>query len=71
VQTTLQLALDNLLPPLQTRMLCDDRPRDGKEGRASALAAELRLGPYVEECPVSGNEMVRNASRLVQDVNLP
>jgi hypothetical protein len=52
-------------------MLCDDRPCNRKERRASTLTRELRLRSDVEERKVSSNKMVRDTRCLVQDVDLP
>ena len=51
-------------------MLRDNCPRDGEECCSSALAAELRLGANMEECPVAGHQMVCDSGRLVEDIDL-
>jgi len=51
-------------------MLSDDRPSHRKESCSARLARELCLGTDVEESEISGNEMMGDTSRLVEDVDL-
>lgn len=51
-------------------MLRDDGPGDSKEGCSTRLARELGLGSNMEESKVACNEMVRDASCLIEDVDL-
>jgi hypothetical protein len=62
---TLQLTLHSLFPPLQSRMLGNNRPCNRKKRGSTTLARELCLGTNMEERKVTSNKVVRDARSLV------
>lgn len=66
----LQLRLRGLLTSYQTGMLGNNRPGHSEESSSARLAGELALGANVEESPVASDEVVCDASGLVENVDL-
>lgn len=51
-------------------MRVDDRPRHREESRSTTLARELRLAAHREERPISSHQVVCDAGRLIENVDL-